>query len=152
MSGVYVVKMCGVCDCLCEGTCGDSVHIARRTLTFLLLLCFYSCCIFLECTWLVPLLPVLFRYTLIFTRRPNNDHETPLAVVMWSLNSGLDLHCQLRCIFSSAYLLQPLIPVWTAILAILTCTEKVPSPLHVCFHSSTMNSVYTNLPKSWVQA
>ena len=26
---------------------------------------------------------------------------------------------------------QPIIPVWTAILAILTCVEKVPSPLHL---------------------
>ena len=27
---------------------------------------------------------------------------------------------------------QPIIPVWTTVLAILTCTEKIPSPLHVC--------------------
>jgi len=28
-------------------------------------------------------------------------------------------------------LLQPVVPVWTAILAILTCVERVPSPLHL---------------------
>ena len=27
--------------------------------------------------------------------------------------------------------IQPIIPVWAAILAILTCTEQIPSPLHV---------------------
>lgn len=32
---------------------------------------------------------------------------------------------------------QPIIPVWTTILAILTCTEKVPSPFLVSFEAPT---------------
>lgn len=36
---------------------------------------------------------------------------------------------------------QPIIPVWTTILAILTCTERIPSPLHVSFTMTLRHGV-----------
>ena len=45
---------------------------------------------------------------------------------------------------------QPIIPVWTAVLAILSCTEKIPSPLLVRKKIIKQSSTYNDLNDAMV--